>query len=162
MKATPLAEQRPRHHLQIPLGGGDVRLDPLYGWEGWAAGNEDTRCTDKCGSWPFPLGSLGLFSCHGDAICACSPLPQVVSIIIDTTRFITPVPNVPMLAETFESTAATRSVCSESCLSGSFFLPRTIIFFFLFFFLQNKHHAGMCCSKWLGLYYISCSFLNNF
>lgn len=31
-----------------------------------------------------------------------------------------------------------------------------------FFFFQNKHHAGMCCSKWLGLYYISCSFLNNF
>lgn len=45
------------------------------------------------------------------------------------------------------------------------------LFFFLllsakdnifFSLLQNKHCAGMCLSKWLGFYYISCSFLNNF
>ena len=46
-----------------------------------------------------------------------------------------------------------------------------LLFFFLllsakdnifFSLLQNKHCVGMCLSKWLGFYYISCSFLNNF
>lgn len=44
------------------------------------------------------------------------------------------------------------SYCFLSFLFFNCCLPRTIYFFS---FLQNKHCAGMCLGKWLGLRYIS-------
>lgn len=61
------------------------------------------------------------------------------------------------------NTIATRSLCSWMEVAKQnfiFSLPRKIIFPLPHF--QNKHCPGMCYSKWLTLYYISGSFLNNF